>query len=273
MNVRSLRGAAFVLCGVAAACVVSVAVAQPTAVGGKPKQVKQVAAALKKLPPFARASRLSPPPSRDCPAQAPECLKLPGVVTEEAFLRWVFNDLNGLWGEAFASAGLPFTPPKLRILKGSDKVRLGDGSTWTTATPGAVYLASSKTVIWPFRGVHLLTANLSDDWRDLDFALSIVLAHEYGHHLQNGTNLAGTGPKSHELRADCLAGLWGHTTWSRSILEPEDMKEAVYLIMTVGTPPGLGDDDPLNHGTAMERGEAFGRGLQEGAIGLCLEIG
>ena len=72
-----------------------------------------------------------------------------------------------------------------------------------------------------------------------DFAQAYVIAHEVGHHVQN---LLGISDEVHrlrsrssraranalsvlqELQADCLAGVWGHSTAQRGIL---DLSQAV----------------------------------------------
>jgi predicted metalloprotease len=70
------------------------------------------------------------------------------------------------------------------------------------------------------------------------FAQADVIAHELGHHVQN---LAGVLSRVQravcegmrrrpsefsirlELRADCLAGVWGHSTYRRGLLERGDL--------------------------------------------------
>ncbi|WP_204310708.1 neutral zinc metallopeptidase, partial [Escherichia coli] len=72
-----------------------------------------------------------------------------------------------------------------------------------------------------------------------DFAQAYVLAHEVGHHVQN---LIGVLPKFNqmrqnmseadanamsvrvELQADCFAGIWGHFTQQKGILEAGDLE-------------------------------------------------
>ena len=74
-----------------------------------------------------------------------------------------------------------------------------------------------------------------------DFAQAYVLAHEIGHHVQRLLGIEsqvqramGTHPGERnqlsvrlELQADCLAGVWGHSTAQRNILEAGDVEEAL----------------------------------------------
>jgi len=82
-----------------------------------------------------------------------------------------------------------------------------------------------------------------------DFAQAYVLAHEIGHHVQN---LLGIDSKVRqmqrarpdmanqlsvrlELQADCLAGVWGHSTEQRNILEAGDVNKALMPLPSATT--------------------------------------
>jgi predicted metalloprotease len=83
------------------------------------------------------------------------------------------------------------------------------------------------------------------------FAQAYVLAHEIGHHVQKITGIenrvrqlqrGNPGMENAlsvrmELQADCLAGVWAHTTQQRSLLEQGDVQSAL------GAAAAVGDDD------------------------------
>jgi len=122
-----------------------------------------------------------------------------------------------------------------------------------------------------------------------DFAQAYILAHEIGHHVQK---IVGIEPRVHaamesdpqhardlsvrlELQADCFAGVWGHSTEQRNILEGGDVEEGLNAAASVG------DDrlqrmagrrvnpDSFTHGSSSQRTEWFRRGFKSGRMSDC----
>lgn len=122
-----------------------------------------------------------------------------------------------------------------------------------------------------------------------DFAEAYVIGHEVGHHVQK---VLGIEPKVHrlmesdpdhakeysvrlELQADCLAGVWAHSTQQRNILESGDVEEGLNAASAVG------DDriqrmtgrrvnpDSFTHGSAEQRASWFRRGYEAGSVDAC----
>ena len=125
-----------------------------------------------------------------------------------------------------------------------------------------------------------------------DFARAYVIAHEFGHHVQNllglGDRRAGpaAGPQSVsvaiELQADCLAGVWGHSAsrqgqfqMGRVELDPGDAEEALQAAASIGDDrlqrmaTGHVMPERFTHGTSAQRTEWFGRGMQTGDPQAC----
>ena len=110
-----------------------------------------------------------------------------------------------------------------------------------------------------------------------DFAWIIVIAHEWGHHIQaqlgfelgvspdRGGQIA---PIIFEQQADCLAGAYSVDAELVGWLDPGDIDEALRMTELSGDPPGTAWDDPRAHGTSEERIDAFLRGYS-GGIGTC----
>jgi predicted metalloprotease len=127
-----------------------------------------------------------------------------------------------------------------------------------------------------------------------DFAEAYVLAHEYGHHIQDllGTLAANqsreTGPTSPsvriELQADCYAGVWAHGATTAEdesgnayILDitDEDISEAINAAKAVGDDriqqqtSGRVNPEQWTHGSATERVQWFKTGMASGDMSDC----
>jgi uncharacterized protein len=125
-----------------------------------------------------------------------------------------------------------------------------------------------------------------------DFAAAYVIAHEFGHHVQNllGTTErvggdrmgANSAAVALELQADCYAGVWGHAASQGGRferggveLEPGDAEEALRAAAAIGDDRlqkmGTGRVQPerFTHGTSAQRMEWFQRGMRTGDPRQC----
>jgi predicted metalloprotease len=126
-----------------------------------------------------------------------------------------------------------------------------------------------------------------------DFAEAYVLAHEYGHHIENLTGYIGKvrtqqGPKSDavrlELMADCLGGMWAqHATTAEDDqgnvlileLDREDISEAISAAQAVGDDKiqqrssGRSNPEQWTHGSAAAREFWFMKGYEGGTFEDC----
>ncbi len=93
-----------------------------------------------------------------------------------------------------------------------------------------------------------------------DFAVALVLAHEYGHAIQERGG--ETAPNILlELQADCFAGAWAGTlargeSELLSLVE-DDLDEAIGGYLEFRDPIGTPADDPFAHGSGFDRITAF----------------
>ena len=125
-----------------------------------------------------------------------------------------------------------------------------------------------------------------------DFAYAYVIAHEYGHHIENLMGILSRVQQAQqraqsraeanrlsvrvELMADCLAGVWAaHANRQWKILEPGDVEKAVRTAQAIGddrlqqASSGRVTPDSFTHGSAAQRVEWLNRGLQSGRVDAC----
>ena len=122
-----------------------------------------------------------------------------------------------------------------------------------------------------------------------DFAQAYVIAHELGHHIQRLRGIEGRVRQAQEarpsaanalsvrleLQADCYAGIWGHSTAERRILEAGDADEALSAAASIGDDhiqriSGRGvQPESFTHGSSAQRVEWFKRGFESGDLDAC----
>ena len=115
-------------------------------------------------------------------------------------------------------------------------------------------------------------------------AEAYVLAHEYGHHIQNLTGTLGsanrdTGPQGGqvrlELQADCYAGVWGHSAYATGKVAPGEISDALDAAGAVGDDRiqkmqrGTVRPESFTHGSSADRQRWFKRGMDSGDEAAC----
>ena len=200
------------------------------------------------------------------------------------------NSLYDYWSDTLPEQSSTAFQPEKKIETFTDGISTGCGS--ATADVGPFYCPTDQTI-------YLDTTFFDDVLEqqlggpDGGFVEAYVLAHEYGHHIQNLLGTMGKvktqqGPKSDavrlELQADCYAGMWAKAATSTedadgvtlfSELTDEDIQLAIEAATTVGDDriqqSSGGDVDPekWTHGSAKSRVQWFRTGYSEGTLEAC----
>jgi predicted metalloprotease len=120
------------------------------------------------------------------------------------------------------------------------------------------------------------------------FAQAYVIAHEYGHHVQNQLGVLESiggdrqGPESRavraELQADCYAGVWAANAVETGVIEEltqADINEGLDAATAIGDDriqertQGQVNPETWTHGSSEQRRRWFSRGYEEGRPAAC----
>lgn len=202
-----------------------------------------------------------------------------------SFANAVITDANDVWTSQFKSAGQSYNRTKLVLFSGG--VNTGCGS--ATAAVGPFYCPADSLVYLDLTFWDELSNRFGAEG---DFAQAYVIAHEVGHHVQNELGISSQvrsieaeDPSAAEganglsvrveLQADCLAGVWAHTTYERDLLEKGDLAEAMRAAAAVGddtiqrSTVGYVRPDTFTHGSSEQRQHWFRRGFDSGSSDDC----
>jgi hypothetical protein len=183
-----------------------------------------------------------------------------------------------------AEKGVRFTPATLTTYDYQTQTGCGTGQ----SSAGPFYCPNDARIYLDLSFFGELSSRFGAPG---DFAQAYVIAHEYGHHIQNlvGTmdreqsELQGDGARGEngasvrlELQADCYAGVWANKANARfKILQTGDVEEGLKAASAVGDDTlekesqGYVVPDSFTHGTSAQRMRWFKRGLDSGDMDQC----
>lgn len=198
------------------------------------------------------------------------------------------NSVQAYWASELPRYGKEYPPAKTVLYKGATQSGCGTASNQV----GPFYCPLDAKVYIDADFFSILESQFGAD--DGALAQEYVVAHEYGHHLQNVLGLLGRaqqdpkGPESGavriELMADCLAGVWANhaaTTKDkdgRTFLKPltqADIQSALSAAAAVGDDriqektQGRVSPESWTHGSAEARQRWFLTGYQKGDLNSC----
>jgi predicted metalloprotease len=201
----------------------------------------------------------------------------------------VVNSVQEFWAAEFQRRNSRYQLAPTQLFSGATQTGCGAAS----ADVGPFYCPPDGTVYIDLSFYQELQTKFGA--KGGPFAQAYVLAHEYGHHVQD---LAGTmdkvggsrsgaqsGSVRLELQADCYAGLWAnHATTEPGPdggdplverITDEDIADGLNAAAAIGDDTlqekfqGQVNPDSFTHGTSAQRQKWFGTGYRTGDLAQC----
>jgi len=199
------------------------------------------------------------------------------------FVSFVLDDTQKTWEQIFSrQTGKQYRHAKLVLFR--NYTRSGCGA--AESATGPFYCPEDEKVYIDLGFYDELKQRFGAPG---EFAQAYVLAHEVGHHVQKLVGIEAKvrrlqeqNPRQQnalsvrmELQADCLAGVWAHTTQERGLLESGDVESALGAAAAVGDDrlqkmaTGHVSPETFTHGSSQQRMNWFHKGLDNGSIAAC----
>ncbi|MER3483327.1 MAG: neutral zinc metallopeptidase [Meiothermus sp.] len=200
------------------------------------------------------------------------------------FTRSVLGDTEDTWSQIFQrQLKAQYEPARLVLFSGGVDSACGFAET----AMGPFYCPRDQKVYLDMEFFRRIEAAAGPN---ADFARAYAIAHEIGHHVQDLLGISDQVQRKMqssdqatansysvrlELQADCFAGVWGHYTQERGLINDQDVTQAL------NTAAQIGDDylqkqstgrvvpDAFTHGSSQQRVNWFGRGFRSGDINQC----
>ncbi len=200
-----------------------------------------------------------------------------------------YDSLNTFWPRQAQQMGLQFNKPQIKLFTNQTDTGCGQA----TSQVGPFYCPTDQVIYIDTGFYQVLQTQFGSSGGPL--AQEYVIAHEYGHHIQNLQGILGaaqqnpqgasSGSVRIELMADCYAGVWAHAAATNkdpdtglTFLKPltqRDVDDALSAASSVGDDriqqetQGRVNPESWTHGSSAERQKWFTTGYQTGDPDQC----
>ncbi len=194
----------------------------------------------------------------------------------------VVNSVQKFWDGVFVRSGRRY--PYVDTVFFTDQVQTGCG--FADAQVGPFYCPRDQLVYIDLGFFDELQSQFGAGGGP--FAQAYVIAHEYGHHVQNQLGVLDSigndrqGPESRavrsELQADCYAGVWAANAVETGLIEEltqADINEGLDAATAIGDDriqertQGQVNPETWTHGSSEQRRRWFSRGYERGRPAAC----
>ncbi|MGM1061109.1 KPN_02809 family neutral zinc metallopeptidase [Saccharothrix sp. Mg75] len=202
------------------------------------------------------------------------------------------NSIQGYWTDQFARSGRTYQQAQTNFFSGGVQTRCGNA----TSATGPFYCPADAQVYIDLTFYQELRQKFGAEGGP--FVEAYILAHEYGHHVQNMLGTSDrvgqeSGPTSGsvrlELQADCYAGAWANHAQSVptasgkpliSGITQDDVNAALDAAARIGDDyiqselgGGRVDTTQFTHGSSAQRQKWYTTGYESGDPARCDTFG